>query len=127
MGLIVKKEKIEETLKKHLEGESLLSYGYGTTPAFTLWLNKFYYLGLTPTKIIAVEVSAMQKEKGKEIINLNDVEKAEYEEGDIESLLALSLKDGKKRKFHFQSVLGFSNKEAAKQFSEFISKLRTSP
>ncbi len=131
MALRVTEDGIRGSLQKQLRpGEELLTCGYGYRAG-----TKYFFVGLTPQKVILQQVSFTQKPKGTEIIDIANIESAETEEGfkyampaqkalskAAEHSIVIKTKDGQKHVFRFGNIAGMDNRNCPDRMLEFINR-----
>lgn len=131
MALKVTESGIRESILKELQpGEQLLTCGYGYRGG-----TKYFFVGLTPERVILQQVSFTQKPKGTEIINISDIVSAETEEGfkyampaqkalskAAEHSIVLKTGDGRKHVFRFGNIMGMENRDCPDRMLEFINR-----
>jgi len=127
MALRVTEEMLKESLSKELEqGEELLEVGYAYRAG-----TKFFFVGLTSSRIILQSVTATNKVKGTESLPISEIERAELEKGfkfapllrkiaseKVEHSIVIKMKDGTKHVLRFGPIMGMDNKRCPDRILE---------
>lgn len=124
----------EESMRKSMAndlkpGEELVTIGWASGSGGT----KYYFIGLTPERLIIQNLSMTYKLKGSEELSLADIASADLEEGykvakpltkmiskKAEHSLEIRTKAGEKKVFRFPNILGLDNINVADAIVEYL-------